>query len=283
MSFPTTPILDNFNRAPEGPPPSASWITPEPGYFTGMSVSGNQCVSAPAPSGAAWGTQFGPDCEVYATVITLGADAFINLYTRLNDTDFSATADFYYFLIGHDTGATYDWYIYKVIDTVQTQLNSGSFTLNNGDSVGMSAIGDQIKAWHKPSAGSWTELGGATDSDIAGAGYIMIDWQGDGTLTFDDFGGGDVVGFTADFSGTPLSGPAPLTVAFTDATSGSPITWSWDFGNGDISGFQNPSSIYPTPGTYTVELTSGDGINTDTETKTDYITVLGAPVADFSG
>ena len=32
---------------------------------------------------------------------------------------------------------------------------------------------------------------------------------------------------TADFTGTPTSGTAPLTVSFSDATSGSVTAWSW--------------------------------------------------------
>ena len=284
MAFPTTGILDNFNRGDEGPPPSASWITPLTSYYTGMSVSGNQCVSAAAPSAAAWGTQFGPDSEIYFTVASLGADAFIDIFIRLNDLDFGASVDYYYFSIAHSGGTTYDWYVYQVVDGVLTQKDTGSFTLNDGDSVGMSAVGTTIKALHKPSAGAWTELSSITDSGVAGAGYISFAWQGAGTLTIDDFGGGDATaGPTAAFSGTPLSGPAPLSVDFTDASTGSPTTWSWDFGDGDTSTDQNPTHVFTSPGTYTVALTVTNDDGSDTETKVDYITALGPPVADFSG
>ncbi|MBN1480664.1 choice-of-anchor D domain-containing protein, partial [candidate division KSB1 bacterium] len=47
---------------------------------------------------------------------------------------------------------------------------------------------------------------------------------------------------------------------------------------------QNPSHTYTTEGTYTVALTVTGPGGSDTETKTDYITVtVDAPVADFSG
>jgi parallel beta-helix repeat protein len=88
-----------------------------------------------------------------------------------------------------------------------------------------------------------------------------------------------------DFSATPTSGNAPLLVNFTDLSYGNPIAWAWDFENdGTIdSDVQNPEWIYTEPGTYTVSLTIGDGINSDTETKTDYITVIAVgPTADFS-
>jgi len=77
----------------------------------------------------------------------------------------------------------------------------------------------------------------------------------------------------ADFVGEPTSGNAPLTVNFTDQSTNHPTSWSWDFGDGGSSTEQNPSHQYADPGTYTVSLTAGNGCGSDTETKTDYITV----------
>ena len=95
--------------------------------------------------------------------------------------------------------------------------------------------------------------------------------------------GGGPAAPVADFSGSPTSGCAPLTVNFTDASTGQINSWSWDFGDGGTSTAQNPSHEYTTAGTYTVSLTvTGDG-GSDTETKVDYITVNGPPTAAFSG
>jgi PKD repeat protein/subtilisin family serine protease len=88
---------------------------------------------------------------------------------------------------------------------------------------------------------------------------------------------------TADFSGSPTSGCVPLTVNFTDLSSGDITDWSWDFGDGGNSVLQNPSYIYQNPGTFTVSLTVTGPSGSDTETKTDYITVNDVPAADFSG
>jgi PKD repeat protein len=90
----------------------------------------------------------------------------------------------------------------------------------------------------------------------------------------------------AAFSGTPTAGPAPLTVAFSDASSGSITAWSWDFGDGATSTAQNPSHTYTASGSYTVSLTvTGPGGST-TATKTNYISVAPPseppPVAAFS-
>jgi len=60
----------------------------------------------------------------------------------------------------------------------------------------------------------------------------------------------------ANFTANPTSGPAPLAVQFTDTSTGSINTRSWDFGDGSGgSTAQNPSHTYTNPGTYTVTLT----------------------------
>lgn len=83
----------------------------------------------------------------------------------------------------------------------------------------------------------------------------------------------------ANFSAVPTSGTAPLTVQFTDLSTGENTTitsWKWDFDNdGTIDATtQNPSYIYNETGNYTVSLTVSDGILSDKEIKVDYITVL---------
>ena len=77
----------------------------------------------------------------------------------------------------------------------------------------------------------------------------------------------------ANFSGTPTSGTAPLTVNFTDLSSGSPTSWSWTFGDGGTSAVKNPSHQYTSVGYYTVSLTATNAYGYDTETKTNYIEV----------
>ena len=86
----------------------------------------------------------------------------------------------------------------------------------------------------------------------------------------------------AQFSANQTSGCFPLAVAFTDASTGSPNSWNWDFGDANSSTQQNPSHNYTSPGTYTVTLTVGNGTGTDTEIKTSYITVFTGPTASFT-
>jgi PKD repeat protein len=63
--------------------------------------------------------------------------------------------------------------------------------------------------------------------------------------------------FAADFTASPVSGNAPLTVNFTDLSLGAGIwAWRWDFDyDGTIDSMQqNPTFTYTQPGTYTVRL-----------------------------
>jgi len=81
----------------------------------------------------------------------------------------------------------------------------------------------------------------------------------------------------ADFSGTPTSGPAPLSVQFTDISVGSPSTWEWNFGDGYTSNEENPLHVYESPGTYAVTLTITGVSGTSSTTKNNYITVTAGP------
>jgi len=77
----------------------------------------------------------------------------------------------------------------------------------------------------------------------------------------------------ADFTADPTAGDAPLTVQFTDMSTGGPTAWLWDFGDGGRSTEKNPEHTYGKKGTYAVSLTASRPGESDTETKTDYITV----------
>lgn len=82
-------------------------------------------------------------------------------------------------------------------------------------------------------------------------------------------GAAPVVGFTA----SPLEGTAPLTVSFTESSSGSPETWNWSFGDGTFSDEQNPSHTYTTGGRYSVRCNATNAFGTGTLTRSSYITV----------
>lgn len=81
----------------------------------------------------------------------------------------------------------------------------------------------------------------------------------------------------AGFSGNPTSGTRPLVVRFTDSSTGSPSSWSWDFGDGSVSALQNPSHTYTMAGTYSVTLAVTNAGGSDSEIRTNYISVTDPP------
>ncbi|MEO1084090.1 MAG: PKD domain-containing protein, partial [Acidobacteriota bacterium] len=61
--------------------------------------------------------------------------------------------------------------------------------------------------------------------------------------------------------------PGSFTANFFDQSSGSNLTYNWNFGDGNASTDQNPVNVYALPGTYTVTLTVFDGTTSDTATQ----------------
>jgi len=98
-----------------------------------------------------------------------------------------------------------------------------------------------------------------------------------GTSTRLDLAATSGAGFSADVT----AGPAPLTVRFTDESTGDPKSWSWDFGDGGTSAERNPTHTYTLPGTYTVTLTVSTATDSATLSRPDYITVT--IKGDFNG
>ncbi len=75
----------------------------------------------------------------------------------------------------------------------------------------------------------------------------------------------------ADFSGTPLSGFAPLQVAFTDLSTHGPTSWLWTFGDGTTSTVKNPSKTYTAPGVYGVSLQATNASGSNTRVRSGYV------------
>ena len=92
-------------------------------------------------------------------------------------------------------------------------------------------------------------------------GYITVSPPGMTPIT---------AGFT---SASPLTGHAPLTVVFTDTSTGGPTSWLWSFGDGTTSTLRNPTNTYTTAGSYTITLTATNGSVSNTISVPAYVTV----------
>jgi PKD repeat protein len=205
--------------------------------------------------------------EIYKFTPDHGSDFFVNAPTD------EAVAG----------GTTYSWSVTVTEETIGGTSSVGVFDIirlsDNAEVV--SVVFTTTGTW----TGSFTPGGGNTlrarlsvlHNDIRGA---------DATVEFflDPAGWTppDCPDVEADFSGTPTSGDAPLTVDFTDETTNGPTSWAWDFGDGGTSTEQNPEHVYTTPGVYTVSLTASSASSEDTETKVGYIIVRRPGGAIFS-
>jgi len=81
----------------------------------------------------------------------------------------------------------------------------------------------------------------------------------------------------ADFSANQTSACGSIVVQFTDNSLYSPTSWLWNFGDGNTSTAQNPTYTYSTAGIYSVSLTVTNSEGSNTETKTNYISVYENP------
>ena len=86
----------------------------------------------------------------------------------------------------------------------------------------------------------------------------------------------------AVFVASPREGPLPLTVRFTDQSTGIPGTWAWTFGDGAGSTEQNPQHAYTAEGTYTVTLVVENELGASTRIVQDFISVTPARRQDVA-
>lgn len=90
----------------------------------------------------------------------------------------------------------------------------------------------------------------------------------------------------ASFSLSETSGCSPLVVNFdgSASTGEAPLTYEWDFGNGNTSSGTDqstPGAIYTTPGTYSVKLRVLDANNIPSTQVVKQVRVFANPVAAF--
>lgn len=149
-AFPTTGILDNFNRANTGPPPSANWTQGFGGLAGQFKVVSNQLVVNSIASGSAgdyWNPSTFKDSEEYLTVVTKPADGnYVLLLIRVVDPSVAAWSG--YFLNAVAAVGTDTIQLYRETNGSATQIAVYNQEFSNGDSIGISAIGSTITAYY---------------------------------------------------------------------------------------------------------------------------------------
>jgi PKD repeat protein len=197
--------------------------------------------------------------------LTQGTSALISFYAKWS---IEADYDFVQFQVSTDGGAT--WIGQCGNYTVPGTSANGSVQPN----------GEPVYEGTQP---SWV-LEEINLSDYLGQQIkVRFQLRSDGGSTadgyyFDDFkvfysvpsNNPPVASFTV-----PNSVCEGSTISFTDFSTNSPSTWSWDFGDGTSSTQQNPTHAYAV-GSYTVSLTVSN--NAGTNTTTQNIVVNAVPV-----
>jgi len=150
-----------------------------------------------------------------------------------------------------------------------------------------SNLGGPVTGW------SWDFGDGSSSTEedpshvYAGAGLYTVTLTASGPGGVDALTVPDLVSVVdpapvAAFSAAPRVGVAPLSVAFTDGSTGPITAWSWDFGDGATSTEASPSHVYAVPGLYTVTLSVVGPGGSDTLSRVDLVDVsFPAPVASF--
>lgn len=86
----------------------------------------------------------------------------------------------------------------------------------------------------------------------------------------------------ANFNGYPTIGFSPMSVGFTDTSSGSPTSWSWNFGDGNTSSLQNPTNTYYNVGNYNIQLIATNQYGSSAIVKNAFITIVQNSSSSFS-
>lgn len=185
-------LLDNFNRADQGPPPSTDWTTLLNGHnILSNLVRGN---NGSASNVSLWDiATYGADVEAYLSIPTLVADGEnVEVYARMT-TLVGATVDGYLARWNRVSGASNDTLqLYSVTNGVATKLGADIATqeMTAGDKLGIEIIGTTISLYTY-TGGAWTNKGSRTDSTYSAAGYVGIGCVGN-TGRFDDFYAGTI-------------------------------------------------------------------------------------------
>ncbi|MEZ5015268.1 MAG: PKD domain-containing protein [Chitinophagales bacterium] len=207
--------------------------------------------------------------------------------------------------INNSTGALPFPY-YNYYSALSTNVNAGStytITITCGSYATLNGVAAWIDYNQNGVFEASEKLGEVTGLPAFGTGSITFTvpltaadgvthlrtrdvWNTAGITACDTYGYGE----TEDYNVNISAGTAPTAnftytgdpvVFFTDASTGSPTSWSWTFGDGGTSATENPLHIYAANGTYNVCLTATNALGSNTFCQNVVIDSYLAPEAFF--
>lgn len=197
MAFPTTGLLDNFNRTNEDPM-NGNWsVGPLDTTAEDLQIVSNQAKGTiDVNDNEMWwnpGT-FGADSEVYCTLVTVTFNDDLFLELRITDPGGANRSGYKIeFVPAGNSPSTGDVEMFEVTDGTSTQIGATEtgIVISSGDKLGFEAISSTLK-FYLDTGGGFSEQFSRSDSTHTGAGFIGIAVFDDDS-PIDDFSGGTVV------------------------------------------------------------------------------------------
>lgn len=201
MAFPTTTVLDDFNRADGAI--GSNWSGPLIGTNDVYVISSNKITPNTSPASEYWNpATYGPDCECFVSLTNIVDGDTMEVHARYVSASKSGYAGRF---TRQDFQTGFATTIYRV--------DSGAFTILNSqvdssgiwaatDKVGIEIIGTTIKLYRFIS--TWSNVNtNSGDATYSAANFIGLRSVG-ATETFDDFGGGTIAAAAAPVSARPF-------------------------------------------------------------------------------
>jgi hypothetical protein len=194
MAFPTTSILDDFNRADENPlSGGGNWAGPIFSANSQMQLVSQAVTGAVAATGdgSYWNaSQFNNGAvgvEVFADVGTVnGTDRFFLDWVENPNT---GVENGYELQVNLSVDL---WRLRRLDASVATTLGANvTQAVTAGDGIGFSSVNGTHTVYYRAGAGSWTVLFSRSDNTYVGNGNIGLGTIGT-VNTMDNFGGGAV-------------------------------------------------------------------------------------------
>jgi len=198
MAFPTTGILDDFNRADENPLANGNWSNPIRSGNAGMRLVSLRAAghTASADSTSYWSAAtYGPDSEAWVKIPTLMEDnggGNVTVFVRI--TTPGASLNCYMAIARRGTG---NWQLYRCVSGSFVSLGTAARSMVAGDGIGLEAIGTAIKVY-RFTAGAWnqTPILSVSDGNVTGSGNVGLgsfSGSSPSVARMTPFGGGTVV------------------------------------------------------------------------------------------
>ena len=195
-TFPKNGVLDNFNRA-DGDA-GANWV--DWTSYEQLTIYSNRVAGA-----GSWITSPGSaDAEAYYTLPYAPGwydDGELGLYdqvlagVRLSNEGVNSTDGYAIFYSLSSFGTIVEYGIYRFDNGTLTLLGSsyGGEHFTEGEKFGISIIGSNMLAYHKPTNGDWQLLVPTrTDSTYTSGRIGLAVWHNADLASGDDFGGGTI-------------------------------------------------------------------------------------------